>query len=83
MPTLTIRKLSEQDKRLLRIRAAHNDHSMEEEARQILHTTLHQPESPATTNLAEAIRKRFEPLGGVDLPEIPRQPAPEPSKFDE
>jgi plasmid stability protein len=81
MPTITIRKFSEGDKRLLRIRAAHNNHSMEEEARQILHATLQKSETPVVTNLADKIRQRFEPLGGVDLPEIKRDRNPEPPEF--
>lgn len=32
-------------------------------------------------NLAEAIRRRFAPLGGVDL-ELPREFIDEPSSFD-
>lgn len=41
MATLLIRGLDEGVKRALRIRAAHNGRSMEEEARQILKSTLH------------------------------------------
>ena len=33
-------------------------------------------------NLVESIRRIFEPLGGVDLPEIPRGPMREPPKFE-
>ncbi len=68
MASITIRNLDEQTKRRLRIRAAENNHSMEEEARLILSAAL----LPAASNLAETIRKRFEPLGGVDL-ELPRR----------
>lgn len=31
-------------------------------------------EAPEQIGLATAIRRRFEPLGGVDLPEIKREP---------
>ena len=31
-------------------------------------------ETPAQSDLYTAIRRRFEPLGGVDLPEIKRKP---------
>jgi hypothetical protein len=34
-------------------------------------------------NLAAAIRVRFAPLGGVDLPEVPREPMREPPDFGE
>ena len=83
MPTLTIRKITEEDKRLLRIRAAHNDRSMEEEARTILHQTLIDPQAPAQTNLVTAIRDILDEYGleGVELPDIPREPAPEPPSF--
>jgi hypothetical protein len=33
--------------------------------------------------LVDAIRRRVEPLGGVELPVIARDPAPEPLKLDE
>ena len=69
MATLTIRKLDEKTKKKLRVRAAQNGHSMEEEARRILSAGLSEKAAPAT-NLYDAIRRRIEPLGGVDL-EIP------------
>ncbi|WP_268768235.1 FitA-like ribbon-helix-helix domain-containing protein [Mastigocoleus testarum] len=40
MASLTIRNLEEAIKELLRIRAAHHGHSIEEELRQILPNTL-------------------------------------------
>ena len=40
MATLTIRDLDDTLKQSLRIRAAHRNHSMEEEARQILRAAL-------------------------------------------
>jgi plasmid stability protein len=64
MASLTIRNLEEPIKELLRIRAAHHGHSMEEEVRQILRTTLLE-DSQLPENLAEAIKKRFAQLGGV------------------
>lgn len=66
MATLTIRQLDENTKARLRIRAAHHGRSMEEEAREILRSTLTAGE-PATRNLAESIRRRFALLGGVEL----------------
>ena len=65
MASLTIRNLEEPIKELLRIRAAHNGHSMEEEVRQILRQTLTR-DTQLSTNLAESIQKRFAQLGGVD-----------------
>ena len=65
MASLTIRNLEEPIKALLRIRAAHHGHSMEEEVRQILRKTLLE-DAQSPENLAEAIKNRFARLGGVD-----------------
>ena len=81
MASITVRNLDEGLKRRLRIRAAENGRSMEQEARDILRAALDQ-ESPAGKNLATAIRSRFEPLGGVELDLPPREPMPEPPQFD-
>jgi plasmid stability protein len=54
---------------------------MEEEARQILRAALKEKGGTAL-NLAESIRRRFAPLGGLDLPEIPRGPMRPPPTFD-
>ena len=54
---------------------------MEAEVRDILQDTLNEPERPAV-NLYQRIRSRFAPLGGVDLELPPREPAPEPPRFD-
>jgi plasmid stability protein len=80
MASITIRNLDETLKRKLRVRAAHRNRSMEDEARDILRTALaHEPAS--TGNLADAIRRRIEPLGGVDLSLPPRGPMREPPDF--
>ena len=73
MATLTIRNLDERLKGRLRVRAASRGRSMEEEARQILRTALNESE-PASTNLAERIRRRFAKLGDVQLPIAAREP---------
>ena len=81
MASITIRNLDEKTKSRLRIRAAHNKRSMEEEARNILRAALAR-KAPTPRNLAEAIRRRFEPLGGVELQLPPREPMrapPEPA----
>ena len=81
MASITVRNLEEGLKRRLRIRAAENGRSMEEEARSILRTALdHQP--PAQQDLASAIRARFAPLGGVELEIPPRSPMRKPPRFD-
>lgn len=71
MASLVIRKLDDRIKSRLRVRAAHHGRSMEEEAREILRSALSQAEAPQE-NIAEAIRRRFAPFGGVELPVIER-----------
>lgn len=79
MASITIRKLDEQTKARLRVRAAHRQRSMEDEARNILRAALAEEES-TPRNLAEAIRRRFRPLGGIDLHLPVREPMREPPK---
>jgi antitoxin FitA len=76
MASITIRKLPESTKRRLRLRAARNGHSMEQEARAILDLALQQPEAEEE-NLAVAIHKRFAALGGAKLDIPKREPMPE------
>ncbi len=73
MASITIRRLDEGLKSRLRIRAASRGRSMEEEAREILKAGL-TAEPARGLNMAEAIRRRIEPLGGVEL-EIPGREA--------
>jgi len=82
MAAITIRNLDEPLKARLRVRAATHGHSMEEEARDILRQALNREAAPPA-NLAEAIRARFAPLGGFDLPDTPREPMREPPSFAE
>jgi antitoxin FitA len=80
MTSITIRNLDESLKAALRVQAATHGRSMEDEARTILRTALNkQPTPPA--NLAAAIRARFAPIGGVELPEVARGPMREPADF--
>ena len=74
MASITIRNLEEATKRELKVRAALNGRSMEQEAREILKSALRQkPQKPKTgADLAEAIRRRFAPFGGVELEPLPR-----------
>jgi len=91
MASLTIRKLDDEVKKRLRLRAASHGHSMEQEAREILSHGVGEAErdpSPHQPNnepvgLGEAIRRRFAPLGGMELDIPPRGPLREPPKFDE
>ncbi|MBK5538382.1 plasmid stabilization protein [Pseudomonas sp. TH05] len=73
MASLTIRNLDDQIKERLRIEAAHNGHSMEEEARLILRRALTKPSNDQ--DLASRIRSRFAGLGGVEL-DLPERKEP-------
>ena len=54
---------------------------MEEEARQILKTALAgMPKS--RVGIAQEIHARFAVLGGVEIPEVPREPIREPPRFE-
>ena len=79
MASMTIRNLSEDLKRRLRIQAAEHGHSMEEEAREILRVALTEYRPPV--KLAQSIRARFEPLGGVELEIPPRKPMRDPPEL--
>ncbi|HEV2715851.1 MAG TPA: hypothetical protein VGU64_11355 [Terriglobales bacterium] len=77
MASITIRQLPETTKRKLRIRAAKHGRSMEQEAREILRVELNRPVQSGK-DLVESIRRRFAPLGGVDLEIPPRGPIRDP-----
>jgi len=72
MASLSVRRLDTETKARLRIRAARHGRSMEEEAREILKGALAGNQTEAG-NLADSIRRRFAPLGGVVFPDLPRQ----------
>ena len=73
MASITIRNLDDALKGRLRVQAAVHGRSMEDEARDILRCALSvEPARPG--NLAERIRARFAPFGGVELPIPPRGP---------
>jgi len=80
--SITIRNLDDSLKSRLRIQAAVHGRSMEEEARDILRSSLNR-EPPEPRNLGTAINALFKPFGGFDLPEVPREPMREPPTFDE
>ncbi len=73
MATLTICNLDETLMRDLRARAASQNRSMAEEARQILRAALLEPPAPAR-DLASRIRGRFVGLGDVELSVPVREP---------
>jgi antitoxin FitA len=80
MASITIRNLEETTKRKLRVRAAMHGRSMEQEAREILKSALKEKaQEPRTgADLVAAIRRRFAPLGGVELEPLPREPIRDP-----
>jgi plasmid stability protein len=78
--SITIRNLDDALKRKLRVRAAHRNTSMEDEARDILRAALSEVPAQAGT-LGDAIRARIEPLGGVELSLPHRGPMGDPPDF--
>lgn len=82
MASITIRNLDESLKSRLRIQAAVHGRSMEDEARDILRSSLNQePQGPK--NLGTAINALFKPFGGFDLAEVSRELIREPPTFDQ
>ena len=77
MPSITIRNLEADTKRKLKIRAAMNGRSMEQEAREILKSALAQS-AKKKANVAERIREIFGPLGGVEAERLPHEPVRDP-----
>jgi len=82
MATLTIRNVDAAVKERLRVRAARHSRSMEAEVRTILSEAVAVEREESEPNLAEAIRRRFAPLGGVDLEMPPAEFVGEPPSFD-
>ncbi|MGO3932191.1 FitA-like ribbon-helix-helix domain-containing protein [Rhodopseudomonas pseudopalustris] len=82
MAVMTIRNIDDAIKQRLRVRAAVNGRSMEDEARDILRSALSTDE-PRARNLAQVIHERFAATGGVDLPDTPREAIRQPPDFGE
>jgi plasmid stability protein len=80
MATLTIRNIEPSIKERLRVRADQNGRSMEAELRAIVTDVVETAAAPQL-NLADAIRRRFAPFGGVELEIPPRTPVREPPTF--
>lgn len=81
MASITIRNLDNDVKTRLRVRAAENHRSMEEEVRLILAEAVERQAAPAK-GLGTAIHELFKPFGGVELELPSREPAREPPRFD-
>lgn len=79
MASITIRKLDDAVKAKLRVRAAANGRSMEEEARVILREAVE--EEASETGLGTRLHELFKPFGGVELDIPPREPMREPPRF--
>ena len=83
MATLTIRNVDAGVKERLRVRAARHGRSMEAEVRSTLSEAVAGDRDRPEPNLAEAIRRRFLPLGGADeIEPHPPVPAGEPPRFE-
>jgi antitoxin FitA len=65
MATLTIRKLDDRLMVRLRVRAAHNGRSMEEEAREILKSAL-EVEEPSLGEISRSSSTRKRPLTNMN-----------------
>jgi antitoxin FitA len=70
LAAISIRKLDDQVKERLRIRAARHGRSMESEIRAILEAAVHEPADE--TGLFQALLARFGEIGGVELELPPR-----------
>jgi plasmid stability protein len=70
MASLTIRNIDDSLKATLRMSAAANERSMEEEARQILKRFL--LHKKCSEGIGTRISKRFSDVGGIDLPHLSR-----------
>ena len=81
MASMTIRNLDDTLKARLRVQAAKHGRSMEDEARDILRSALSTASSRA--NLVKSIRRRMQPLGGVELQIASREPMREAPDLEE
>lgn len=79
MASITVRNLDDDLKRRLRVIAAENNRSMEEEVRIALRDLVERESD--TQNLVEIAREYFPPGKGVKLEPLPREPIPEPPSF--
>jgi antitoxin FitA len=75
MASITIPDIDDNLERRLLARAVEHGRSIEVEAREILQDALVGERQAVPTNLYDAIRAIVEPLGGIELEPIPRQPA--------
>ncbi len=81
MASITVRNLDEGLKKRLRIRAASNGHSMEQEVRDLLQSALGE-DAEQSKGLGTALYELFKPFGGVELEVPSRGPMRELPRFD-
>jgi plasmid stability protein len=81
MASLMIRKIDEKLKKRLRLQAAANGRSMEEEARRILAGGL-KANAPTSKSAGDAIAAIVDPVGGIELDLPHRGGIREPPRFD-
>ena len=81
MATLVIRNVEAGLHERLKAAAAAHGRSMEEEVRQVLRAAFAPAATPSRVGFGDAMRALFEPLGGLDLPEIERESLREPPDF--
>lgn len=80
MSDITIRNLEDRLKCRLRVLAAKNGRTVEEEVKAILHESM--GEFSPRPDLYDLIRSEVDEIGGVDLDLPPRELAPEPPSFE-
>ena len=83
MASITIRNLDDDLKARLRVRAAQQGRSMEEEVRLLLREALDSPRLAAKPHLADLAQSLFGARHGVELPVVPRAKARPVPSFDE
>jgi antitoxin FitA len=66
MASITIRNIDDRVKQALRVQAAENGRSMEEQLRHMLESAT-SSQNAKPLNLADEFMRRFDPLGGVEL----------------
>ena len=86
MPVIKLENIDDRLAHRLKVRAALNCHSVEEEVLEIVRKSLGppywNPEPEPPKNLLASIRARVEPLGGIELGLPTREPMREPPKSD-
>jgi plasmid stability protein len=80
MASIIVRKLDDKVKQQLRQQAAEHGRSLEAEVREILSDSVCHSMRPGD-NLFDSIRRRFAPLGGVELKIPKRGPMRKPPDF--